>query len=972
MRRPIQFMIGLSLVIIAAASVAWPLSGTKARQAVTVGPSPVGLTAMVAGGSYKQGSYDEYLSGVTASAERPGIEVRVEGESYTRVEGMDAAAAEDEEGRPGAAVWTDETGTVTWEFDVPQTGLYNLQFKYFVPEGKESDVERELRIDGELPFAEARSIVFHRVWKNETNAFERDEQGNDLMPAQVEVRMWQETVLKDTTGYYTEPYLFYFTEGKHALSLTSVKEPLTIDYFELLNVPEEPAYAEVKAEYEAKGYRNAGSVSIKIQGEHTAHKSSPTLLPYNDRSDPAVEPFHVSKVRNNAMGGWGWRLPGQRIEWEFEAPEDGLYTIALKFRQNYLRGGYAVRSLTIDGKLPFREAGRIAFPYSSDWQMGVLGSDEEPYRFYLTKGTHTIGLETTLGDMAAVIRAIETTILNLNAMYREIISYTGTVPDSFRDYQLDRRIPHMIDVFRRESANLYAVADLIEGAGDGTDRTATIKSLAYQLKDMAERPDTVPSRIDRFKTNVGGLGDWLNSFKEQPLAIDYLLVTSPGEKLPQPESSFFRSAASGVRSFLASFTEDYDEYGAEDDQAISVWLTTARDQAQVLKRLIDDSFTKETGIKVSLKLVNPDVVLSATIAGKGPDIALQLSNEQPVNYATRNALQPLSDFPDFAEVAARFHDSALVPYEFGGRYYALPEQQTFPVMFYRKDIMDELKLEIPQTWDDVYEMIPTLQKQNLIFGLPGSETATQTPSSTLMPSSALTMMLYQRDGTLYTDNGMKSNLDSKAGIEAFTAWTDLFVSYKLPIQIDFANRFRTGEMPIGIADYTMYNMLSVFAPELKGLWEFVPVPGMPAENGQIRRDVGSNGTGAVMFKSAKDKEAAWSFLKWWTSKETQLAFGRQMEIRLGTSARYPTANLEALSLLPWPSQDYRRLMEQFEWVHGNPEVPGGYMTGRHVDNAFRKVVVQGDDPREAMEYYVRYMNEEITLKRKEFNLPYEE
>ena len=179
-------------------------------------------------------------------------------------------------------------------------------------------------------------------------------------------------------------------------------------------------------------------------------------------------------------------------------------------------------------------------------------------------------------------------------------------------------------------------------------------------------------------------------------------------------------------------------------------------------------------------------------------------------------------------------------------------------------------------------------------------------------------------------------------------------------------------MPIGIIDYTMYNKLSVFAPEIKGLWAFAPVPGTVAEDGSIRREVGSGGSATVMFKKTKNKDAAWKFLKWWTSKETQIAFGRQMEIRMGTAARYPTANMEALSALPWPTKDFQMLKEQMHWVRGIPEVPGGYFTGRNIDNAFRRVVVQGDDPRETMDNYVSYINDEITLKRKEFNLPYRE
>ena len=46
-----------------------------------------------------------------------------------------------------------------------------------------------------------------------------------------------------------------------------------------------------------------------------------------------------------------------------------------------------------------------------------------------------------------------------------------------------------------------------------------------------------------------------------------------------------------------------------------------------------------------------------------------------------------------------------------------PEQQIFPVMFYRKDILEELGPQPPQTWDDMYDMISVLQKHHLEFYL---------------------------------------------------------------------------------------------------------------------------------------------------------------------------------------------------------------------------------------------------------------
>src|SRR5690606_21983911 len=122
-----------------------------------------------------------------------------------------------------------------------------------------------------------------------------------------------------------------------------------------------------------KGIKPVQNQFIMIQGESAIVKSSPTLYPISDRSSPSVIPYHVSKIRMNAIGGYNWRLPGQWIEWEVDIPEDGLYCIALKCKQDQLRGIYATRSLTIDGKYPFEEMKRIRFNFSRRWEMDVLG-----------------------------------------------------------------------------------------------------------------------------------------------------------------------------------------------------------------------------------------------------------------------------------------------------------------------------------------------------------------------------------------------------------------------------------------------------------------------------------------------------------------------------------------------------------------------------------------------------------------------
>src|SRR5690606_26928787 len=205
-------------------------------------------------------------------------------------------------------------------------------------------------------------------------------------------------------------------------------------------------------------------------------------------------------------------------------------------------------------------------------------------------------------------------------------------------------------------------------------------------------------------------------------------------------------------------------------------------------------------------------------------------------------------------------------------------------------------------WDDVANVFAILNKNYMSFGMP-LVTVPAYPGENLPPNSIYATLLMQNGGQFYRDGGRESDLDSRVGIETFKVWTEFYTDYKLEREFDFANRFRTGEMPIGIADYTMYNQLSVFAPEIRGMWGFVPVPGTIKEDGTLGREVPSGGSGTLLLESAEDKEAAWEFMKWWTSDEIQTKFGREMEGLMGAAARYPTANIKALDSLPWPVTD---------------------------------------------------------------------
>jgi len=900
-------------------------------------------------------------------------EIIIEAANYSDLQGEEFEVLEQYEGMQGQSLYTGETGEVQWSFTSPVSGLYTMELLYYPVEGKSSAIERIIKLDGKIPFEEANFIQFDRIWNNELDTIKVDNQGNELRPRQVEKPEWTTKVVQDSNGYITEPFQFYVSKGTHTLSFQASREPVVIKEIRLKQQPAVPTYAELQQQYEQQGLQATTGLELRFEGEAAIKKSSPTLYPVSERTSAAVSPYSASLIKINTIGGFNWRLPGQWIEWEIEVPEDGLYELSFLTQQNWVRGIYSTRRLSIDGEVPFEEMNQVGFKYKSGYRLETLGEDEGPYQYYFTAGKHTLRLENTLGPFAELISEVEDSLYELNSLYRSILMITGTKPDEYRDYQLTSKIPNLIETLTFERDRLTDVAaHLKQLAGGTSDQEALLKSMAIQLDEMISKPDNIHRKLTDYKTNTGGLGTWVQQAREHPLEIDAIILSSPDKNVKVKGLSVASKMKHEVQTFFNSFFIDYNSIGnvaeEKDQRTITVWIGSGRDQANTMKAMIDETFTSQTGINVNLKLVQMHTLLPATLAGQGPDVAMQIDNDIPVNFAMRNASADLTQFSDYAEVATRFRSSAIVPYQYTSGVYALPEQQTFNMLFYRKDVLEELELDVPKTWDEVSEMLAVLSKNHMAFGLPQVQQAA-IQGQNIPPNSLYAALLFQNGGQFYRNDGKESDLDSRIAIETFKQWTEYYTDYKLEREYDFANRFRTGEMPIGIADYTIYNQLTVFAPEIRGLWGFAPIPGTVQEDGTINNQVPSGGSAVMMLESAEDKEAAWEFMKWWTSDDTQAKFGREMEGLMGAAARYPTANINALDSLPWPVADYEQLKQQFDHVVGIPEVPGGYFTGRHLFNAFYKTVIGEIEAREALMDYVEYIQDEIENKREEFGLP---
>ena len=783
--------------------------------------------------------------------------------------------------------------------------------------------------------------------------------------------MWTTTSFKDEDGLFNEPLLFYLEQGEHTISINSERAMVAIEYIKLYN---EKGYDKYVKPSDADLAKNASAEPIKVQGERYAYTNSQTLFPTYDRGNYLTEPSNPTKQRYNTVGDGTWDQSGQSITWEIDVTEAGYYKVNLKTRQNELRGLFSNRRLYIDGEVPSDAFSEIKFYYSTNW-VSVVPEDEngDPAYIYLDKGKHILTLECIPGAIGEYMRKLDNIVYEANQYYMQILMITGPSPDKYTDYFVHKQIPELLDVFAELSSELRETRAAIEEiAGIDGSEAAVLDRLADVFDKCIKRPNKIPDYVSSsgIKDNVTAVSSWMRQYRSQPLEVDFIELVPADQKVTSVKKNFFKSLSFSTKALVGSFFEDYTVLSDVTADSINVWVGIGRDQTNIIKQMTDSQFVPETGIDVSINLVQ-GTIMEAVLAGKGPDVALFIGGEFPVNLAIRGLVKSVDEFPDYEEVASRFQDEAAVMYTYDGHVYGVPLTRTFPMMFYRKDMLAEVGIDAPpDTWDDFIDMLPALQRK---YMQPGLILPTNVNGTAVSPATeaghTFALLMLQSGTNYYNDEQTATNFDSLEAVNAFATWTELYNVYQFDQQYDAFTRFRTGEAPIVIQNYcTFYNQLNRAAPEIKGLWDFTHVPGTVREDGTVSYAANSNGSGAIILKDCKNDAAAWEFIKWFTETDTLVEYGQNVEGVMGPLGRFESANIEALKKLNWSNSDLEKILFQMDQLEEIPIIPSSYVVTRSIMNAFRAVVNDKENARETLRLYNIDINNEITRKRSNLGL----
>lgn len=820
----------------------------------------------------------------------------------------------------------------------------------------------DLKINGDYPFDEARALELPVHWLMPSPPFPLDRYGNEIMPIAFKNPDLQTIQITDPTGLHATPFRFHLEAGENTLTLSHIQGDFSVGLLRLhpvLNLDDYETYIARHASVQKAPH------AITVAAEDFVAKTNPSSRLMSLR-DPSATRYDTQDLFLNTLDGWSFRQGNDAVLYQIDVPETGLYELSFKYRQNYLMQMPVFREIRINGNVPFEEMRWVPFHYSNNFTTVTLG-EEDPYLYYLEAGVQTIEIRVVLEPYRNSYVQIVSVMEEMTDLSLQIKRLTGNTQDRYRNWKLADFIP---DVEARLQSWIDTLALMEEGLktysehanpGELTHLNIARQHLNRLINDIDDVPNQMTLLADGDSSAAQLLGTMAQILLENGLDIEsmYLVGEAP---MPRTRPNPIIQAWESTKRFFLSFSNQNYAVIEADDDTLEIWVNYPRQYVEVMQQIIDQTFTPETGIKVLLSIMpDENKLILANAANRGPDIALGVNHWVPYEFAIRDAALDLRDFEGYEEMVSRFAPGVMIPYAFEDGLYGLPLTQNFWVTFYRTDIMNSLDLPVPETWNEVIEILPELQRFGMNYFQPIALFGGFKPFVATIP------FIHQFGGELYSPNGMETMINSDANIEGIQLMTELFTIYDMPKQVpNFYNHFRTGLLPIGISDLATYLQLTIAAPEIAGKWNIAPHPGVMNENGEIVRYAAAGAQSVIILRSTDKPDESWLFLDWFLSTETQVDFAYRLQTANGTEFLWNTANLEAFRQIPLPAEHIDVILAQWEFAIEASRIPGAYMVERELSNAWNKIVFDDANPRITLDNAVRIANREIVYRMEEF------
>lgn len=882
----------------------------------------------------------------------------------------------------------DYTDVAKYKVSVEKSGLYYLNIDYMSVGESLSDYTVSATINGKQQYSEMNTIALPILWtdvdtdkyvgSDEKKDFPLDSYGDEMAPSQNRIQKWTNTYLYNNTYVSSTPLCFYLEKGENEINIENVSSGgLALGKLMAQEAKTNVAsYKDYAAQHQDAELVTAEDDQLEIDAVYYTQKNSTDAV-YGTDTNTSLTRFNIDHEKLNTLQ---WNSAGNEIVYTFNVRKTGNYNIAFHY-DNGKKEFQSFETIKIDGEVPFEEMYNYAFePVSSGYENVTLADkDGNNYNFYLTEGKHTIAIKQENEPVMEAYRYALLLQQHLTDFQLEITKITGSDVDTERNWKMTKYIPEISDYLNAYETIIKHIRYLLQDYSPNGNSSAILAYLdeAQQfIKTMKKYPDEIALHTKDLtgaeNSILVSLSNFTTEVTSNEFTLDRIYIYGEKNQIKSANPSLASSMWTGVRSLVNTFTSDKYATGAkEDSKTLTIWVNRAITHVDLLQKMVDTEFVpyykEQTGKDIKVKVSTmPDVskLTLAIAADQTPDVALGLMSYVPFDLSSRGALYDLTKFDDFWTVARRFPTGSFVSYVYNEGMYAIPETTDFNAIVYRTDIFKNLGLKVPNTWDDLIEILPTLQRygmnfyHNISLGTTGYKWFYQTAP-----------MILQNGGELYTqdDNGLiTTGIDSKKSVKGLQLLGDLFTKYSLDTSVQtFFNSFRYSVLPIGIVGMEDYTLIKNGAKELDGKWAISQYLGTKQEDGTVNRTFVANGTGGAIFNTSDKKQEAWEFLKWWTSKSVQTEYTYTLRSSYGKTFFWLSANRAALENNPMDEADKKIITEQINYVTDVTRTPGQYLLERTISNIWTTMVFDGTAGQVAVDEAKNDVNKEIVRKMKE-------
>ena len=873
--------------------------------------------------------------------------------------------AADQPAYEGNAVVLDYEENAEYKINVDKPGVYYLAVDYYSAGNSYLDYTVEVNLNGEAQYQEWKTVDLSLYWQDSEAEYLKDRYGDEIAPTQERVNQWNRTYLYNNTYSSVHPLYMTLEEGENVITFSNhSNDGLALGTL-YVEAPVEniPTYEEYRQQYAGEQIAVKPDTIVIGATDYTTKNSAEII--YKSTANPAMTPYDAEYKLLNTLS---WTKPGNEINYELTVGTSGLYKLGFHY-MNEKEEFNSYESIRIDGEVPFKELECYAFPYSDgSWANEVL-SDESgnPYYIYLSAGTHTLTIKAEMEPVIEAWRYGQLIAEHVTQFSLDIKKISGQDADKFRTWKMTQYIPEIPDYLEAYKTILqhirYQLQEESEFGINGAMLSYLDKAEVF-IDDMAEYPDEIALYVTSLTGADNSVLVAVSKFTSSIMNVNFSLDTiyAFGEdKMPKAEAGIFAKMGDGIKTVYYSFVSEKYKTAASQEDELTIWVSRALTHVDLLQKMADTEFTPQTGIRVKISVM-PDAnkLTLACAADETPDIALGLSSHMPFDLACRGALYDMTQYDDYWEVSNRFVAGALVPYVYNEGVYAMPETLDFDAVIYRTDIFENLELEVPDTWDELIDLLPSLQRYGMNFyhnissGV-GYKWFYQT-----------TPLIFQNGGELYAEDGTVTAIDQPGAVKGLKRLGELFVAYSLDTQVqEFFNSFRYSVLPIGIVDSNTYVLIKNGATELEGQWKLAPYLGTVQEDGSINRNFVANGSGGVIFADTEMPDEAWEFMKWWTSTETQVEYTYTLRSTYGDTYFWLPSNVEALEQAPIDQEDKQIILEMVHQLRDVSRTPGQYLLERSISDIWNAMVFDGTSAQVAADEKVIAINREITKKMQE-------